>query len=322
MCKTRYDIDPKALLEADGLARCFRCGTVFDAVAEDAPTPGATYTGPVHNALALDQQAELSGGDAAQNPPDDNDTAAALQTLQERADPNPVPDQPGADHAVSDDQHTAEPAADSGAAADELPGVDDLQPDPQLLDTDGEPLPFKVPDDLAPLEPSPDVALDVTDALYEKKSRRGIFYGLVTALLLAGLGLQLAWQYRKDLLEQYPVLQPLCETIACFPKVIHAPGRISVLQRDIKPAANDPGSLTLSAIIRNDADIAQRLPDIQLSLLDNNGAVLIRRRLSPADYLFPAPPDDRVMVPGEVVTIALDFRDPGHQASGFVLDFL
>ena len=329
-CKTRYDIDPKALLEADGLARCFRCGTVFDAVAEDSATPGNTYTGPVHSAIALNREAERPVEEPSDRSPDDGDSVAAASPAQEPAAPE------------SAEADTASPAPDTGESAqdgtdaDTIPSpppaqepekadtrrVRDLEPDPELLEHEGEPLPFRVPEDLTPLEPSPDVALDVTETLYEKKSRRGLVYGLITILLVGGLAMQLAWQHRKDLLRQYPLLAPLCDYVPCFPKVIHAPDRISVLQRDIQPAANDPGSLTLSATIRNDADIAQHLPDIQLSLLDNNGAVLIRRRLSPADYLFPTPADDRVMKPGEVVTIALDFKDPGHEASGFVLDFL
>ena len=74
--------------------------------------------------------------------------------------------------------------------------------------------------------------------------------------------------------------------------------------------------------IRNDAENAQPLPDIQLSLLDNNGGVLVRRRLTPGDYLFPAPPKEKLVTPGEVVTITLDFEDPGHLATGFVIGFL
>jgi hypothetical protein len=58
-----------------------------------------------------------------------------------------------------------------------------------------------------------------------------------------------------------------------------------------------------------------------LSLLDNNGSVLARRRLSPGEYLFPRPPEGRLVANGEVFTIAIDFADPGHIASGFTIDF-
>ena len=327
-CKTRYDIPPQALLEADGLARCFRCGTVFETVSEDTGTPNVIHPGHTGDAPTLDAQSEVTHANDREL--QDSDVA-----------PMPVPK-----HA--DEEFTLEPAhsaddefsspmppaiattpAELAAPDSNYPGQEEASPpskDSQVAlepsETPTDALPFVVPDDLEPLEPSPEVALDIGDTLYEQKSYRGLYYGLAVFVLAAGLGLQLAWQHRKELVKEYPVLQPMCEYIECLPKVIHAPEKMSVLQRDIAPTANQPGSLTLSAKIRNDADTAQTLPDIQLSLLDDNGAVLVRRRLTPSDYLFPPPPKGKLMAPGEVVTIALDFMDPGHQASGFLIGFL
>ncbi len=182
-------------------------------------------------------------------------------------------------------------------------------------------LPFAVPDGLTPLEPSADDGIDVTETLYEKPSHRGLIYGAIATLLIGALALQLAWQYRLLLLQRFPQLEVACNYLPCRPKVVHEPDSYRVLQREIAPTKNEAGSLTLNATIRNDAEIAQHLPDIQLSLIDNNGAALIRRRLSPREYLYPPPPDDRVLQPGEVFTIEIDFEDPGHIASGFTIDF-
>ena len=55
--------------------------------------------------------------------------------------------------------------------------------------------------------------------------------------------------------------------------------------------------------------------------MNNDGGVLIRRRLAPRDYLGEVPPPGDNMAAGEVVTIKLDFKDPGYEASGFVIDF-
>lgn len=364
-CKTRYEIDPAALLEADGLARCFRCGTVFETVDENAATtPDVIFTVPAQSAVKLDRKFELAHAplesaktpDPAQEPPTtesapdqeprqvtrpdmaasesaeevdpetlrDSITDASLDPQEQAAiaDENNGPQSVPVDTDLDSRPHDAEPEPAEKTPLQGTTPIAEQQPEPFPAQDPAEQLPFAVPEDLEPLEPSPDVAIDVVDTLYEKKSRRGFYYGLLAVLLIAGLGLQLAWQHRKELVEQYPLLQPLCEHIECIPRVIHAPEMINVLQRDLKPTSNEPGLLTLSARIRNDADTAQRLPDIQLSLLDNNGAVLIRRRLTAGDYLFPAPPKDKVMAPGEVVTITLDFKDPGYQASGFVIDFL
>ena len=185
-----------------------------------------------------------------------------------------------------------------------------------------QPLPFDVPENLQPLQASPDAALDIADTLYEKPNYRSLIYGWLVVILTFALGLQLAWQHRLDLLARFPQLQPLCDKLACEPKLVHAPNEFQVLSRNIKPAANEPGALTLSATVRNAADAAQVLPDIQLSLLDNNGAVLIRRRLAPSEYLFPPPSEGRRLNPGEVITINVDFKDPGYLATGFMIDFL
>lgn len=250
-CGTRYKVDPEKLFKANGAAFCFRCGTAFDVVEEQAIEVQA------RDAIFL---------------------ASAVRLNR-----------------------------------------DDVIPDRTAPDRD---LPFEVPDDLEPLQASPDAALDVNDMLSEKRTGRRVVYVMLALLLILALGLQLAWQYRTTLLAHYPALEPLCEHLPCRPRVVHAPGEFRVLERDIAATANEPGSLTLRATFRNDADTAQPLPDIQLSLLDSNGGVLARRRLAPVDYLFPSPPEDKTVAPGEVLTISFDFQDPGSLATGFIIDFL
>ncbi|MCB1799988.1 MAG: DUF3426 domain-containing protein, partial [Gammaproteobacteria bacterium] len=148
------------------------------------------------------------------------------------------------------------------------------------------------------------------------------WYAVLATLLGLLLGLQIAWQQRTELLREFPQLGALCDMVACRPTTVYAPHAFEVLQRDIRPATNEPGTLSLSASVRNGASLAQRLPDIQLSLLDTNGNVLVRRRLSPQEYRFPPPPEGQLVAPAEVFTIGLDFADPGSLATGFTIDFL
>ena len=250
-CDATYDVEPDSLLRVDGRALCFRCGSLFDALAE-----------------------ELLEADAQDGTP-----TRPIVILNERS----------------------------------------LAPDECAARTDG--LPFEVPDDLPPLQPT-DSALDITEALREKESSHKLWYGLIVALLTLAMGLQLAWQYRRELLQSHPALEVLCTHVECREDVIHAPEQFRILGRDIRPTSNEPGSLTLSARVRNDAKLAQAFPDLQLSLLDNKGSVLIRRRLSPEDYMFPSPSSAQRLAPGEVFTIELDFEDPGHLVTSFVMDFL
>jgi len=250
-CETRYEVDPEALARAHSQALCYRCGCLFDGIAQRPVEPQTTA-----EPLLLDLQAEA---------------------------------------------HWEHPAGTTDAADD---------------------LPFEVPDDLEPLEPSPDAALDVTDTLYEKRSIRGPLYATLALLLAIGLGAQLAWLQRAALLERFPQLAPLCDRLDCIERQVQAPEQLRILEREMRPADNQPGSLNLSARFRNDAGAPQPLPDIQLSLMDNNGSTLIRRRLSPGEYLYPPPPPERLIAPGEVITISIDFKDPGYLATGFIIDFL
>lgn len=312
-CKTRYDIDPEALLEADGLARCFRCGTVFETVPDgdfepyviQMPEDQSAYTTTDEDSIFIEP--EPASVDDAPQP--HRDHPADETTPDAHAEPAVV-------RAFSADDRDAEKAQIEPA-----PETTEATEATENSTPDSAELPFAVPQDLEPIEPSPDDVQDIAASLHEKRSWRGFVYGLIALLLLAGIGMQLAWQQRKTLLEQYPFLEPLCAHLECVPETIRAPEMIRILQRDISPTAGEPDSLTLRVTIRNDAEIAQPLPDLQLSLVNNDGGVLIRRRLSPRDYLGEAPPPGDNMAAGEVVTITLDFKDPGYEASGFVIDF-
>ncbi len=295
-CDTHFQVDAEALLKANCLAHCYRCGALFTVIGKHAAEIETADIELMISALRLDQRSEI---------PAPKPKVPGLREPDRAADAVDVAVHKPTTIERSERTTPTAPPQDSGRA--EQSPVE---------------LPFEMPVDLEPLLPSPDAALDVQDTLYEKRSRRGLWYGLLTACLLLALGLQLAWQQREDLLARFPVLEPLCEYVTCRPSVIRAPERFKILQRDIKPTTNEPDSLTLTASFRNVAAIAQVLPDIQLSLLDTNGSVLIRRRLSPSDYLYPAPADQAVVAPGEVITIAIDFRDPGYAATGFIIDFL
>ncbi len=252
-CDARYDVDPDALLRVDGRALCFRCGSLFDALAEEP--------------LAVDVQ--------------DGTPSRPIVILNQRS-------------------------------------LLSAEPDP--TDGPGE-LPFEMPADLPRLKPATNSALDIDQALGQQTRSRGPWQGTLVLLLVVTLLLQIGWQYRTALVQHFPVLEALCAHIACRPPVVHAPDKFEILQRSIGPTLNEPGSLTLKVRVRNTAQAAQTLPDMQLSLLDSRGSVMIRRRLSPGDYMFPSPPGERRVAPGEVFTIELDFDDPGHSLTGFMIDF-
>ena len=184
------------------------------------------------------------------------------------------------------------------------------------------PPPFDVPDDLPPLEVEHDVDLEISTQARPTRRVLRILATISAMLLAAGLLVQLGWGYRDYLLAQYPALEPVCEFIPCRAEVGRDTTALRVLQRNITRTENAPESLTLRIRFTNAATFAQPYPDIQLSLLDNGGNPVVRRRLDPGEYMIPTPSQDSRIAPGEVVTISVDFVDPGYLATGFVIDFL
>jgi hypothetical protein len=172
-----------------------------------------------------------------------------------------------------------------------------------------------------PTLPDPQAAFDRRLAEPEPRRRGFWVYSLLAVLLAVALATQALWPHRDTVFERLPALQRVCQLVTCEPTVVHAPGEFRVLQRGIGPSDAADGWLKLRLSFRNDAEGRQHYPELQLSLLDNQGRVLVRRRLAPREYLSSAPAPRAVLAPGEVVSVALDFRDPGRQATGFAIDF-
>ena len=183
-------------------------------------------------------------------------------------------------------------------------------------------LPFDVPDDLAPLEAEHSADPEMPEETPPAHKTLRAVAAFIATLLALGLLVQVTWGYRDDLLAQYPALEPVCEFLPCRVEVGRDTDALRVLQRDISRTEDASESLTLRIRFANAAAFAQPYPDIQLSLLDNGGNTLVRRRLDPNEYMFPAPPENSKIAPGEVVTISVEFVDPGYLATGFVIDFL
>jgi predicted Zn finger-like uncharacterized protein len=194
-------------------------------------------------------------------------------------------------------------------------------PDP---DENNTPPPFELPDDVPPLQVSGDAALDASDSLGPRRRKRSPWWlKLLALLLLLGLLAQVAWWQRAEwvgIAQLQPLTGPLCQRLDCKLPTRRAPQSFGVIERRLELSRKQAHALHLLLRLRNEADFAQPLPQLSLSLLDINGTLLARRHLRPADYLFPAPPPDYLVQPGEVFTVDLLLEDPGQRATGFSFD--
>jgi len=106
--------------------------------------------------------------------------------------------------------------------------------------------------------------------------------------LLATLALQLTHQFRDLIAAHHPASRPLlahlCDLAHCE---IKPPLRIEDLQVEsaalVRAASEGPDSYRLAVVVHNRASIDLAWPHIDLTLTDDNGAVIARRVFSPAD---------------------------------------
>jgi len=106
--------------------------------------------------------------------------------------------------------------------------------------------------------------------------------------LLLGLGLQMVHQFRDLIAAYHPQTRPLlaqwCEIAGCQ---IAPPLRLEDLQVDnielVRTSSEGPDSYRLSVVVHNKGAIDLAWPNIDLTLTDDNGAVIARRVFSHQD---------------------------------------
>lgn len=117
---------------------------------------------------------------------------------------------------------------------------------------------------------------------------------LIALVLLAALAAQLAWWLRETVIVHWPGSQPYyqqaCAQLGCH---VSPPRDIDGLQ--IQPSdlrqVDDPHHLELKVPLHNRFDVALAYPAMELTLLDRQNNVVVRRVLWPQDY---TPPGTRI----------------------------
>jgi len=97
--------------------------------------------------------------------------------------------------------------------------------------------------------------------------------------------------------------------------------RIHLVRRELRSHPSLPGRLRLTATVVNRAAQSQPYPDIDVALLDSAGAVVLRKRFAPSDYLAPDARAGGELAPHAYLPVVLDLEDPGARAVGFELEF-
>ncbi len=289
-CDTVFQVSDEQLRVAQGRVRCGCCQGVFDALAhlyEQASESGCS------------EQRELP---APPRMPDEADDAPYI--IGSRDDDPWEQPQTGADNAAvaaipAAATRVVEPdAAASGInLAETLPHID-------IVDV--------LRDQLEEVTPPPSAA-------------SGIVWSLLAILLMLSLAGQYLYFARADLAQHAslrPWLQRACTYLDCELPLRHAPEQIELLSRDVISHPRIRNALLINATFVSRASFVQAYPVLQISLSNENGAVVAMRRFQPAEYLAQGARSVAGMAPGAPVRVILEVVEPKRGATSFQFEFL
>lgn len=136
-------------------------------------------------------------------------------------------------------------------------------------------------------------------------------------LLLAALAVQLAYNYRSDLVRHVPAAGELFELLGIDVPLPARSELVSIEASDLQ-SDNVRGLFVLQATLRNQAAYAQAWPALELTLTDASDTAVARRVLSAADYLPPG--SDLTSFPAAAeVPVRLWIDAKGLGAAGYKL---
>ncbi|MDX5446478.1 MAG: zinc-ribbon and DUF3426 domain-containing protein [Zoogloeaceae bacterium] len=122
-----------------------------------------------------------------------------------------------------------------------------------------------------------------------KPVRHRWLWALCIGMLLGILGAQASYIWREPITRQWPQLRPLyleaCASLGCdmpLPRVI---GALAIERSNLEFSAPGSPYYELQAVVRNRASYPQQVPHIELTLTDTADQPLVRRALTPAEWL-------------------------------------
>lgn len=351
-CATVFRATADQLKLRDGLVRCGRCRTAFNALAHVVPASPLPAEAPsiVETALPeMLQQAPQADVvlDGSESVPD-----AGKESTSQSADPEEqeqVHDAGATELLVY--ETAAQPVevehlADSIAAT--MP-ASELMPSPWQAETiviEGAATQSAVDSD-APLrdalalhdvvpaiEPAeadetrlPESADGAAEedqqaqSLVERWSMHA--WGAALAFVLALALLQLVYLYRSDIARASPPYRPMiesmCKTLGCKIELPQQAELISIEVSDLQPDPRHKERLVLAATLKNRAGFAQAFPYVELTLTDSRDQALARRVFPPDVYLSDLGKEETGFAANAEQTVRLLIDATGVGATGYRL---
>jgi predicted Zn finger-like uncharacterized protein len=198
-------------------------------------------------------------------------------------------------------------------------GLVHMEPSPQLGLFD--------PSRRADAEQTPEEDLPVPEFLLkpEVEPRSRLLWGGLAFLAAAALAVQVVYRYRTEIAALAPGtragLAAACQLVHCELPLPRRPELMSIDSSDLQADARFDSMIVLNAVLRNRAPFAQDFPALELTLTDERDRPVVRKVLSPAQYLDPARLASRAqgLAPGNEVALRINFDAGRVKAIGYRL---
>jgi len=134
-----------------------------------------------------------------------------------------------------------------------------------------------------------DVPLPAFMADEEPARRATLLWGLLALLAAAVLAAQVVYRYRSEIAAQFPgardSLAAGCRLVGCQVLLPRRIDQMILESSDLQADARRDGVIVLNALLKNRATLAQEFPALELTLTDEGERPVLRRVLTPRDYL-------------------------------------
>ena len=332
-CQVTFRITPEQLKARAGRVRCGQCQSVFNALdslldeSSPVPAPRVSAPGTATDSVLVqhfDQTPDMGAGlppepsalaPEALVPPDSEEHAVVAGTFI------PVDEEPEPSLEPYFSEHGNDPPIDRRDSPDKSDPTISEEDLLELGKTTGLILP-RATTAIPGYSKWAESAVSSNIELPVEGGARWPFFlaALLFALALAG---QVIFHFRSELAVAAPAMRPL---LLLFSQALGAdlpPTRhvelVSIEASDLQtdPARNN--LLVLTSTLRNRAPYAQAFPSLELSLTDIADTAIVRRVLTPQDYLFPQTLAEQPFAANSEATVRLwiEARDVG--AAGYRL---
>ena len=123
----------------------------------------------------------------------------------------------------------------------------------------------------------------------EPARRATLLWALLALVAAAVLASQAVYRYRSEIAAQFPgardSLAAACRVAGCQVLLPRRASEMNIESSDLQADARREGVIVLNALLKNRASVAQEYPSLELTLTDDVERAVLRRVLSPRDYL-------------------------------------